>query len=61
VFACPKCKSIRYARERQKTAKCLGCGYQIQIHSNKIMILARAKDIREAVETVKFLKVKMKR
>lgn len=61
VFACPKCKSIRYAREGQKTAKCLRCGYQIQIHPNKIVILARAKDIREAVEIVKVLKVKMKR
>ncbi|MEM1586231.1 MAG: DUF1922 domain-containing protein [Candidatus Bathyarchaeia archaeon] len=61
IFACPKCKSIRYAKEGQKTAKCLRCGYQIQIRPNKIAILARAKDASEAVETVKILKVKLKR
>lgn len=61
VFACPKCKTVRYAREGQKTAKCLKCGYQIQIHPSKVVILARAKDAREAVEIVKFLKAKLKR
>lgn len=60
VFACPKCKTIRYAREGQKTAKCLKCGYQIQISPQKIRILARAKDTRDAVEIVKVLKAKLK-
>lgn len=61
VFACPRCRTIRYAKEGQKTAKCLKCGYQMQIHPDKIVVLARAKDAREALETVKILKVKLKR
>ncbi|MEM2273238.1 MAG: DUF1922 domain-containing protein [Candidatus Bathyarchaeia archaeon] len=61
IFACPKCTSIRYAKEDQKTAKCLKCGYQMQIHPNKIVILARAKNVKEAVEKVKILKIKLKR
>ncbi len=58
VFACPKCGYIRYAREGQKTAKCLRCGYQIQISIRKIRVLARVRDVRKAVELVKLYKVK---
>jgi len=61
VFACPKCNTVRYAKERQKTARCLKCGYQIQIHPSKVVILARAKNAREAIEIVKVLKAKLKR
>ncbi|MEM1515489.1 MAG: DUF1922 domain-containing protein [Candidatus Bathyarchaeia archaeon] len=61
VFACPRCKTIRYARRNQKTAKCLKCGYQIHIQPNKITILARANDAREVIEIIKVLKVKLKR
>ena len=57
VFACPKCKTIRYAKEGQKTAKCLGCGYQIQINPYKIRVLARAKSVREATDLVKLFKI----
>lgn len=51
---------VRYAREGQKTAKCLRCGYQIHITPQKVMILARAKDARDATEIVKMLKAKLK-
>lgn len=61
IFACPKCNTVRYAKERQKTAKCLKCGCQIQIHLSKIVILARAKNAREAIEIVKALKAGLKR
>lgn len=61
VFACPKCKTIRYAREGQKTAKCLKCGYQMHINPQKTRVLARAKDVRDAIEIVKMLKTKMKK
>lgn len=61
MFACPRCKTIRYARKDQRTARCLKCGYQIHIQSDKIMILARAKDAREAIEIVKVLKARLKR
>lgn len=58
VFACPKCKLIRYAKEGQKTAKCVGCGHQIQLNPYKIKVLARAKNVREATELVKLFKIK---
>lgn len=61
IFACPKCGSIRYAREGQKTAKCMKCGYQIQVNPRKIKVLAKARDAREAVEAVKVFKAKLKR
>ncbi len=48
---------IRYAKEGQKTAKCLKCGYQIQVNPYKIRVLARAKNVREAIEIVKLFKI----
>lgn len=61
IFACPKCNTIRYAKEGQKTAKCLKCGCQMKIHPDKILILTRARDAREAVEMVKALKAKLRK
>lgn len=58
MFACPRCKLIRYAREGQKTAKCLRCGYQIQINPYRIRVLAKAKNVKEAIELVKLFKIK---
>lgn len=60
VFACPKCGMVRYAREGQKTAKCLKCGYQIHMSISEVRILARAKDARDAVEHVKSYKARLK-
>ncbi|MBS7606776.1 DUF1922 domain-containing protein [Candidatus Bathyarchaeota archaeon] len=60
VFACPKCGMIRYAREGQKTAKCLKCGYQIRMDPTGVRVLAKAKDARDAVELVKLYKAKLK-
>jgi predicted RNA-binding Zn-ribbon protein involved in translation (DUF1610 family) len=60
IFICPRCGLARYAREGQKTAKCLGCGCQIQISPQKVKILARAKNVGEAIEIVKSYKVKDK-
>ncbi|MBS7639096.1 MAG: DUF1922 domain-containing protein [Candidatus Bathyarchaeia archaeon] len=58
IFACPRCGMVRYAREGQKTARCLKCGYQIQIDAQKIRILARAKNVRDAIDLTKIYKAK---
>ncbi|MEM2092005.1 MAG: DUF1922 domain-containing protein [Candidatus Bathyarchaeia archaeon] len=58
IFACPRCGMVRYAREGQKTARCLKCGYQIQIDTQKIRILARAKNVRDAIDLTKIYKAK---
>lgn len=60
IFACPKCGTIRYAREGQRTAKCLKCGYQVRMDLTGVRVLARAKDARDAVELVKLYKAKLK-
>ncbi|MEM2430776.1 MAG: DUF1922 domain-containing protein [Candidatus Bathyarchaeia archaeon] len=60
IFACPKCGLIRYAKDGQKTAKCLGCNYQIQIDPQKIKIIAKVRDVRDAIELVKVYKIKRK-
>lgn len=60
VFACPKCGMVRYAREGQKTAKCLKCGYQIRMGISEVRVLTRAKDARDAVEHVKLYKARLK-
>ncbi|MBS7654213.1 DUF1922 domain-containing protein [Candidatus Bathyarchaeota archaeon] len=60
VFICPRCGLARYAKEGQKTAKCLGCGYQIQINPQKIRIIAKAENMEEAINIVKFYKIRGK-
>jgi len=57
VFMCPRCGSIRYAREGQKTARCFECGYQIPLDLSRIRILARVERSREAVSAVQKLKM----
>jgi len=54
---CPKCGSIRYAREGQKTARCFECGYQISLDPTKVRILAKAEKSREAIVAVQELKM----
>jgi predicted RNA-binding Zn-ribbon protein involved in translation (DUF1610 family) len=58
IFACPRCGLVRYAKYGQKTAKCLGCSYQIQIDPQKIKILAKTKNVRDAIDLVKVYKVR---
>jgi len=58
IFACPRCGLVRYAKDGQKTAKCLRCNYQIQIDPQKIRILAKAKNVRDAIDLVKVYKVR---
>ncbi|MEM3745472.1 MAG: DUF1922 domain-containing protein [Candidatus Bathyarchaeia archaeon] len=60
VFGCPRCGSIRYAREGQKTARCPKCNYQIQIKMEKIKILAKVEDVRDAIDIVKAYKARLK-
>jgi DNA-directed RNA polymerase subunit M/transcription elongation factor TFIIS len=55
---CPRCGSIRYAREGQKTARCFECGYQIPLDPTKARILARAEKIRGAIAAVQELKMR---
>lgn len=61
VFICPRCGLARYAKEGRKTAKCLGCGYRIQINPQKIRIIAKAESVEEAINIVKFHKIRGKR
>lgn len=60
VFGCPRCGLVRYARERQKTAKCPRCNYQIRIDLEKIQILAKVEDVRDAIDIVKAYKARLK-
>jgi DNA-directed RNA polymerase subunit M/transcription elongation factor TFIIS len=58
IFMCPRCGSIRYAREGQKTAGCFECGYQISLEPTKVRILAKAKRSKEAIAAVQELKMR---
>ena len=58
IFMCPKCGSIRYAREGQKTARCFECGYQIPLDLTKVRILAKAEKSKEAIAAVQELKMR---
>ncbi|MEM2110577.1 MAG: DUF1922 domain-containing protein [Candidatus Bathyarchaeia archaeon] len=60
IIACPRCGSIRYAKDNQKTAECLKCGYQITLNSLKTRILMRTRNVKEAIEAVKKYKMKLK-
>jgi len=55
---CPRCGSMRYAREGQKTARCFECGYQIPLDPTKVRILARLEKSREAIAAVQELKMR---
>lgn len=61
VFMCPKCGSIRFAREGQKTAICFKCGYQIPLDPPKVRILAKAERSREAIAAVQELKMQQRK
>ena len=58
VFMCPRCGSIRYAKEGQKTARCFECSYQISLDSTKVRILAKAEKSRDATAAVQELKMR---
>lgn len=60
IFSCPKCGLVRYAREGQKTARCPGCNYQIRINLERIKVLARVNDVRDAIDVVKAYKARLK-
>lgn len=60
VFLCPKCGTARYAKESQKTAKCLRCGHTIQIRNHRMKVLLRTRKVAEAREVVQKLKEKSK-
>jgi len=60
IFNCPKCGLVRYAREGQKTARCPGCNYQIRIDPEKIRVLVKVRDVRDAIEIVKAYKARLK-
>ena len=56
---CPRCGSLRYARNGQKTALCFKCGYRMTINPFKIRILFKTAKIEEARAALE--KHKMKR
>ena len=58
VFICPRCGMPRYAREGQKTAKCLYCGFRISLNPLKVRILLRTESSRIAREAVEKYKAK---
>lgn len=58
IFMCPKCGSIRYAKEGQKTARCFECGYQIPLDPTKVRILAKAERSKEVIAAVQELKMR---
>ena len=59
IFLCPKCRSVRYAREGQRTAKCFECGQTVPLEFGKTRILLRVGNARDAVEAVKTYKMKI--
>lgn len=61
ILKCPKCGSIRYAKEGQKTAKCLKCGYQIPLDPTKVRILAKAEKTRDAIAAVQEIKMRQRK
>ncbi len=59
IFLCPKCGSVRYAREGQRTAKCFECGQTVPLGFGKIRVLLRVSNAKDAVEAVKTYKMKI--
>ena len=58
VILCPKCGSVRYVKEGQKTALCLRCDYRIILNPLKIRILLRTESREAALEAVKKYKMR---
>ncbi|MCK4953433.1 DUF1922 domain-containing protein [Candidatus Bathyarchaeota archaeon] len=57
VFMCPRCGSLRYARENQKTAGCFKCGYRMTVDPTKIRILFKTDKSEEAIAAVQKYKI----
>jgi len=57
VFRCPKCGSLRYAKEGQKRALCFKCGYQIPVDLRRIRILYKTAKREEAIIIIQQLKM----
>ena len=55
---CPRCGSVRYAREGQKTARCFKCGYRMTIDPSKIRILFKTARVKEAIAAVEKYKMR---
>jgi DNA-directed RNA polymerase subunit M/transcription elongation factor TFIIS len=60
VFVCPKCGSLRYAKEGQKTAMCFKCGYQVPIVPHKIKIIYKTDEREDAIKALQKLKMKQR-
>jgi len=56
---CPRCGSLRYARESQKTALCFKCGYCMTVDPFKIRVLFKTTRAEEAMAALE--KYKMRR
>ena len=54
---CPRCGSLRYARENQKTAGCFKCGYRMTVDPAKIRILFKTDKSEEAIAVVQKYKI----
>ena len=54
---CPRCGSLRYARENQKTAGCFKCGYRMTVDPAKIRILFKTDKSEEASVLNKHIKI----
>jgi DNA-directed RNA polymerase subunit M/transcription elongation factor TFIIS len=58
VFVCPKCGSLRYAREGQKRAVCFKCSYQIPVDPRKIRIVYKTAEKEQAIDVLQKMKMK---
>ena len=59
ILLCPRCGSVRYVKEGQKTALCLRCGYRMPLNPLKVRILLRTRSREAATEAVKKYKMKV--
>ncbi len=58
VFMCPRCGSLRYAKEGQKTARCFKCKYQVPINPRRIKIVYKTDSREQAIIALQKLKMK---
>jgi len=60
VIICPKCGQARYVKSNQKTARCLYCGYRINLDSKKVKVILRTQNRGVAIRAVKIYKIRIK-
>jgi len=59
VVLCPRCGSVRYSKGGQKTASCFKCRHKIKLDPEKVQIIFKTDNRREAIEAVKRYKMRL--